>query len=188
MSIDTNKQETKIVDLLERDGVINSEENTEFKQKPYKLRKLSTKDIGPMIKIAKKMDIRRLKTVFNELDLSEISNIINKDNTSNEELQVPINETLDVEEDSKENSKENLGALAKIGGSIIFEIIPLLLDALDNCIGDVNKLLADVANMEIEELENLDLDIYFSMIYDFINKEEFKGFTKVVSKFLNLEK
>lgn len=180
MTTDTAKQETKIVDLLERDGIINSEENTESKQKPYKLRKLSTKDIGPMIKIAKKMDIRRLKTVFNELDLSEISNMINKDDTSNEESQETNNETLDAGENSE--------VLAKIGGSIIFEIIPLLLDALDNCIGDVNKLLANVANMDIEQLENLDLDIYFSMIYDFINKEEFKGFTKVVSKFLNLEK
>ena len=68
--MDTIKQETKITDLLERDGIRVTEENAPTEQKPYKLRRLSTKDIGPMIKIAKKMNIRRLKTVFNELDLS----------------------------------------------------------------------------------------------------------------------
>lgn len=72
----------------------------------------------------------------------------------------------------------------KIGGTIIFEAIPIVLDTLDNCIADINKLLASVANMSLEELENLDLDIYFNLIYDFINKEEFAGFMKVVSKFL----
>lgn len=178
--MDTIKQETKITDLLERDGIRVTEENASTEQKPYKLRKLSTKDIGPMIKIAKKMDIRRLKTVFNELDLSEIADMVNNGNDNSEDTETSGNETLEVRENSK--------LLAKIGGNVIFEIIPLLLDALDNCIDDVNKLLANVANMELEELENLDLDIYFSLIYDFVNKEEFKGFTKVVSKFLNLEK
>lgn len=178
--MDTIKQETKITDLLERDGIRVTEENAPTEQKPYKLRRLSTKDIGPMIKIAKKMNIRRLKTVFNELDLSEIADMVNNDNDNSEDTEASGNERLDV--------RENSELLAKIGGNVIFEIIPLLLDALDNCIDDVNKLLANVANMELEELENLDLDIYFSLIYDFVNKEEFKGFTKVVSKFLNLEK
>ena len=151
-----NKQETKVVDLLERDGALITESNIEIKEKPYKLRKLSAKD------------------VLNDLDLSEIINAI-KENQN--------------EEDNEEIKEESNNAeFAKIGEALIFEAIPLVLDALDNSILEINKLLASVANMELTELENLDLDIYFNLIYDFINKEEFAGFMRVVSKFLNSEK
>ncbi len=159
-------QETKVVDLLERDNAVT---NT-IEEKPYRLRKLSAKDISPMLKIIKKVDIKRLKNVLNDLDLSEITNAIKE------------NQNEEIKEES--NNK----AFAKIGEALIFEAIPLVLDALDNSIYEINKLLASVANMELTELENLDLDIYFNLIYDFINKEEFAGFMKVVSKFLNSEK
>ncbi len=169
-----NKQETKVVDLLERDGALITESNIEIKEKPYKLRKLSAKDISPMLKIIKKVDIRKLKNVLNDLDLSEIINAI-KENQN--------------EEDNEEIKEESNNAeFAKIGEALIFEAIPLVLDALDNSILEINKLLASVANIELTELENLDLDIYFNLIYDFINKEEFAGFMGVVSKFLNSEK
>ena len=174
--MDNANQETKVVDLLERDGVAPIDTKTE--EKPYRLRKLSAKDISPMLKIIKKIDIKRLKNVFNELDLTGIVNAI-EENQATEE-----NSMLEENQDSKENKTS---MFTKIGGALIFEAIPLLLDALDNCINDVNKLLANVANIELSELENLDLGIYFNLVYDFINKEEFAGFMKVVSKFLNSE-
>lgn len=163
-------QETKVVDLLERDNAVTAT----IEEKPYRLRKLSAKDISPMLKIVKKVDIRKLKNVLNDLDLSEITNAIKANQK---------------EEDNNEIEEENNNmAFAKIGEALIFEAIPLVLDALDNSILEINKLLASVANMELSELENLDLDVYFNLIYDFINKEEFAGFMKVVSKFLNSEK
>lgn len=180
--MDNSKQETQIVDLLERDGVISTQINTETKQKPYKLRKLSAKDISPMLKIIKKIDLRKLKNVFSELDMTDVSDMI-KENQS-EETQDVVTENATINKIQEDKSE----IFAKIGGALIFEAIPLLLDALDNCINDVNKLLASVANLELEEVEALDLDIYFNLIYDFINKEEFTGFMKVVSKFLNSEK
>lgn len=163
-------QETKVVDLLEKDNAVTNA----IEEKPYRLRKLSAKDISPMIKLIKKADIRKLKNVLNDLDLSEITNAIKESQN---------------EEDNKEIEEENNNtAFAKIGEALIFEAIPLVLDTLDNSILEINKFLASVANMELTELENLDLDIYFKLIYDFINKEEFAGFMRVVSKFLNSEK
>lgn len=168
------KEETKIADLLERDGVLHTNTRTEFNEKPYKLRKLSSKDISPMLKILKKVDLRKLKDLFNEIDLTDLVQK-NKVESTEENEEVQENEVTDV------NISE---VYMKIGGTIIFEAIPTVLDTLDNCIADINKLLASVANMSLEELENMDLDIYFNLIYDFINKEEFAGFMKVVSKFL----
>lgn len=155
--------ETTVVDLLKKDGV------DPIPVKPYKFRKLSAKDIGPMLKIAKKIDIKRLKNALTDINLDEIMNLSKKD------------------EEVEENTEDRQDLILKVGGNLVIEAIPILLDALDNCIDDINKLLANVANMEVEQVENLDLDIYFNMIYDFINKEEFAGFTKVVSRFLKSE-
>lgn len=170
--MENDNKEIKIVDLLERDGVNQVSNSKMIQERPYKLRKLSAKDIGPMVKIAKKIDLKRLKNTFTELDLNEIINIAKEKDADREES---------LEE------KNNTDLMLKVGGNIVIEAIPMLLDALENCLEDINKLLANVANMELEQLENLDLDIYFRLVYDFINKNEFMGFIKVASKFLNSE-
>lgn len=165
-----NEQETSVSNLLERDGIISTKVNDVEVEKPYKLRKLNAKDISPMIKILKGVNLKRLKSAFENIDFMGILNTQNsEDNTADEQEAV------------------NKDKLLSIGTQAVFEIIPMLLDSLDNCLSDVNKLLANVANMEVTELENLDLDIYFNLIYDFINKEEFMGFFKVASKFIKLE-
>ena len=164
--MENDNKETKIVDLLERDGV-NQTSSVNVAERPYKLRKLSAKDISPMIKIAKKVDLKRIRDSLSDMNIAEI-----------------ISLSKDGENDTEKN---NTDLMLKVGGNIIIEAIPMLLDAVENCLDDINKLLANVANMELEQLESLDLDIYFRLIYDFINKNEFLGFIKVVSKFLNSE-
>lgn len=174
-----NKNRTEISDLLKRDGVLNTiaEDASEVQEvKRYKLRKLSSKDISPMVKILKRIDLKRLKNVFSNIDLSEY--IKSKNDTETEDIKTEEIEDIKTEEKSKSN------AIIQIGGAIVLEAIPMILDAIDNSIDDFNKLLANVANVELEEIENLELDIYFNLVYDFINKEEFVGFIKVVSRFV----
>lgn len=171
--VDNN--ETKISDLLDRDGV-DQGITPSIENKPYTLRKLSAKDISPMVKIAKQIDVKRLKNVFSEMDLDKLRDLTKE----------PV-EIEESEESEELEVEENKNLIIKIGSNLVIEAIPILLDALDNCLNDVNKLLASVANMKLEQLENLDLDIYFRLVYDFINKDEFAGFIKVVSKFLNVE-
>ena len=174
-----SEENTKISDLLERDGLYT---NT-IVEKPYTLRKLSAKDISPMIKIIKKMNIQRLKNVISELDLSTIMNALDE---KQEASKHSINNTEGIENELDLSTSSEI--FAKIGETLIFEAIPLILDALDDCMEDTNKFLANVANIELEELENMDIDIYFNLIYDVIKKDEFVGFMKVVSRFLKLEK
>ncbi|MCI8654970.1 MAG: hypothetical protein HFJ48_03735 [Clostridia bacterium] len=173
-----NENRNEISDLLKRDGVLNTiEEDTSEVQevKRYKLRKLSSKDISPMIKILKNIDLKRLKNVFSNIDLSEYLNLKNN---------AEMKETEIESEDIKAEEKSKSSAIMKIGGTIVLEAIPMILDAIDNSIDDFNKLLANVTNVELEEIENLELDTYFNLVYDFINKEEFVGFIKVVSRFV----
>ena len=165
------EQETKITDLLERDGVAE-ETTSQVENKPYILRKLNSKDISPMIKVLKKIDLKKLKESIRESNLMDI--------VSNKIKTVSDDENVENEETEENNTNE----LMKIGGALVFDAIPILLDAVDNAIGDINKLLAGVAGLEVEEVENMDLDIYFNLRYDFITKPEFEGFTKAVSKLM----
>ena len=165
------EQETKITDLLERDGVAE-ETTSQVENKPYILRKLNSKDISPMIKVLKKIDLKKLKESIQESNLMDI--------VSNKIKTVSDDENIENEETEENNTNE----LMKIGGVLIFDAIPILLDAVDNAIDDINKLLAGVAGLEVEEVENMDLDVYFNLIYDFITKPEFEGFIKAVSKLM----
>lgn len=168
-----NNQETKIVDLLERDGaVVTSTEKTVI-EKPYKLRKLNSKDISPMIKVLKKIDLKRFKAVIQETKLIEAITAKKNDETVEEQ---------EVKDEEKQET--NSINIMEVGGELLLEAIPILLDVIDIAIPDANKLLAGVANLTVEEIENLDLDVYFSLIYDFITKPEFTGFIKAVSKFI----
>lgn len=156
--MESTNNETTVADLLSRDG-ITEKDNI----KHYELRKLTTKDLHPMLKILKQVDLKRLKEAFNEIDFSKL--VSEKDTADTE--------TVDKTE-----------LFTKIGGTIILEAVPMVLDALDNALEDVNKLLASVAGIELEELENLELDVYFTLVADFLSKEEFVGFIKAASRFL----
>lgn len=173
--MNTDNEKRNLTALLERDGVIHSQQNVIKVEKPYTLRRLTAKDISPMVKILKKVELSRLKDVFSDLDFSDI---INKENEQIEDLK---------EEEIEKFDTDTSKVFAKIGENLIFGAIPMLLEALDNCLEDINKLLASVANLQLDEVENMELDTYFNLIYDFINKEEFMGFLKVASRFLKSE-
>lgn len=165
--MENTNNETTVADLLNRDGVI---EKSNIKH--YELRKLTTKDLHPMLKILKKFDLKRLKEAFNEIDFSEL--VSEKDTSASD--------VSDITAETETDDKTEL--FTKIGGTIILEAVPMVLDALDNALEDVNKLLASVAGIELEELENLELDVYFTLVADFLSKEEFVGFIKAASRFL----
>jgi hypothetical protein len=48
--------------------------------------------------------------------------------------------------------------------------------------------LARTSNLSVEKVENLSLVEYSTMIFDFLKKEEFPDFFKVVSTFFKPEK
>lgn len=158
-----------IQELLKKDGVISEEENTEVlseQKERFELRKLAAKDIRPMLRIIKKVDLKKIKSALEDIDFSQFK----------------ASEETEATEIEKEQSY-----YLEVGKNVIFEAIPMLLDMIDCALVDFNSLLADLVGLSIEELESLDLDIYFQIIYDFLKKEELMGFIKVASKFLNSE-
>ncbi|MBE6056793.1 hypothetical protein [Clostridium sp.] len=68
----------------------------------------------------------------------------------------------------------------KIGIEVILDITDTVMCNLDNAKDDINKLLANLCNTTIKEIEKLDFLEYNTLIMDFFKKEELKNFFKVI--------
>ena len=71
-----------------------------------------------------------------------------------------------------------------LGKDMIFDILPILLESVDDALPEINKLLASVIDWDVKDVENMDLDLYFTLIFEFMHKEEFVGFIRAASKFM----
>ncbi|ENJ9653551.1 hypothetical protein AB2T14_001159 [Clostridium botulinum] len=68
----------------------------------------------------------------------------------------------------------------KIGIEVMLDIADIVMCNLDNAKDDINKLLANLCNTTIKEIEKLDFLEYNTLIMDFFKKEELKNFFKVI--------
>lgn len=137
--------------------------------KPYTFRKLCAKDVFPMITIIKKIGLKDFVKFFKEGGLDKIVVDFFAKKTDNQ-----------AEENAEENAENN--PIEVLGMTIAVELAEIIFDNLEKCEGDIFKLLASVAEMDVEDVRNLGLADFAEMVIDFFKKEDFKDFIKVVSK------
>lgn len=143
--------------------IINAEET-----KPYEFRRLNATDIFLMVKIIGKIGLKDLATSFKDGSFKDaFTNLINK----------RIKETAE-----KEESKDD--TVAEIGMTIAFELANTIISNLPKCETEIYQLLAQVSGKKVNEIAKIDAVVFFEMIIDFIKKEEFKDFIKVVSRYI----
>ena len=80
-----------------------------------------------------------------------------------------------------DSSTEKVNPTA-LGIDIVLEIAFIFIDNLPNCEQELYALLSQTSNLSVEEIKKQDMAITFEMIVDFIKKDEFGDFIKVVSK------
>lgn len=149
-------RETTNIDVLE---VV--EETTT--NKPYEFRKFTSQDIFTMVSILSKIGVNRIKDCF-----------------QNKEVQEMIKDLKDKEE----MSTEDLNILG--GGAFFLEVVQILLEGMPRCEEDMYKLLSNTSNLTIQQLKDMEGARFVEMIYDFVKKDDFVDFIKVVSKFFNM--
>ena len=71
---------TEISDLLKRDGVITEKQENTDNIKPYTMRKLSSKDISPMLKILRKLNFKKIKEAIANIDFSQVMKVAQEQN------------------------------------------------------------------------------------------------------------
>lgn len=141
---------------------VEADQHEEVKEKPYTFRKLSSPDVFHMFRIISKIGVNEFTACF-EKDV--IKKMIAK-LTGNKN-----------EDESEEGQSASI-----VGISVALEIANVIFMNIPKCESDIYTLLSQTSNLSVDEVKELDFVTFTEMVIDFIKKEEFKDFIKVVSK------
>lgn len=72
------------------------------------------------------------------------------------------------------------------GISIVLETAGIIMNNLPKCENEIYEMLANTSNLTVEQVKELDFATFAEMVIDFIKKDEFKDFIKVVSRSFKL--
>jgi hypothetical protein len=134
--------------------IVNETKEQVAEVKPYTFRKLSSEDMFLMMRICGKIGVKELKNCFG-------------------------GDTVEMLSSLKDNGEQSL---VGIGVSIGFDIVDIVLNNLPKCEKEIYQLLAQVAEGVTEADIKADALLFMDMLVDFVKKEEFPAFIKVVSR------
>ncbi len=128
-------------------------------EKPYTLRHLQASEFFPTLTILRKIGFKNFTRLLQSEDVKKVlTNIKN-------------GETEKIAED------EMLGL-----GSIIFEVVDIVIGGLENCEEDIYKILSAVSGLSIADIKEFDIEVFTEMIIDLVKANV--DFIKAVSKYL----
>ena len=145
----------------------------EIADKPYAFRKLSSTDIFPMFKIIGKIGMKEFTAAIDKNVLMELIAGF----TAEE-----VKENEGAEEANANPTSKFMGSFAVNGATVILSVADVIISRLPSCETDIYQLLSQTSNLSVEEIKKLEAAVFFEMVIDFIRKDEFKDFIKVVSK------
>ena len=123
-------------------------------EKVYTFRKLNSTDTFLMFKIIGKIGINDFAKSF---DKDSVKDLI-------------------------KNTKDAENATTVVGISVILEMANVIICNLPKCEMEIYEMLSRTSNLSVEQVMELDFATFTEMVIDFIKKEEFKDFIKVVSR------
>ena len=137
-------------------------------EKPYTFRRLSSPDVFPMFKIISLIGVNEFTACFEK---DGIKKLIASMTGKNEGENATGNE-----------NEEQFDATSVVGISVILEVANVIFGNLSKCESYIYQLLSQTSNLSVEEIKSMDMIVFTEMVIDFIKKEEFKDFIKVVSR------
>ena len=149
-------KETEIIETSE-------EVVEEVVEKPYTFRRFSSTDIFPMFRIIGKIGLKEFTAA---IDKDVLNELITK-------------YTEDIKEDG---AQIQFGDFAAGGASVILGVADVIFSKLPYCENDIYQILSQTSNLSFDEVKGLDGAVFLEMVIDFIKKDDFKDFIKVVSK------
>ena len=133
-------------------------------KKPYEFRKLASPDVFPMFNILSKIGINEFTECFGKDSVQDMIASF---------TEVPT-------EGEPTNRRGNLSTI--VGFSVVLEVANVIFKNIYKCEKDIYSLLSQTSNLSVEEIKALDMAMFAEMIIDFIKKDEFGDFIKVVSR------
>ena len=133
---------------------INMETSAAISEKPYVFRKLEAPDVFLMFKIISAIGVNEFTACFEKDGIKNL-----------------------IEQVSKEENSASI-----VGMSVFLEIANVIFSNVPKAENDIYKMLSQTSNLTVVQVKSLDAVTFFEMVIDFIKKEEFADFIKVVSK------
>lgn len=136
-------------------------ENIMEVEKVYTFRKLNSTDTFLMFKIIGKIGINEFTDCFGKDAVKEM-----------------------IQKFTGKNNSDD--GLTMVGISVILEIANVIIGNLPKCESEIYEMLSKTSNLTVKQVKELDFATFTEMIIEFIKKEEFRDFIKVVSKSFKL--
>ena len=125
-------------------------------EKVYTFRKLEAGDVFPMFKILGKIGINEFADAFGKDTVQKVMSAVSTDGGMKDFTEM-------------------------MGISITLEMVNIVLNNLPNCEHEIYQLLSKTSNLTPDQVKGLDFPTFTDMVIDFVKKDEFKDFIKVVS-------
>lgn len=129
--------------------------------KPYTFRRLSSVDVFLMFKIIGKIGVKEFNACFEN---DGIKNLV----------------AAMMGEKKAADGEEQSMSVTYI--AVILEVADVIFKNLPKCETEIFQMLSQTSDLSIDAVRALDMATFTEMVIDFIKKEEFKDFIKVVSK------
>ena len=151
---------TNVIEPMTAEGMGTNEKEGDITiEKAYTFRRLNSTDIFLMFKIIGKIGVNDFAQYFNK-----------------EGVQKFINSAKGME-----------NGYTTIGISVILEMANVIISNLPKCEMEIYQMLSNTSNLTVDQVRELDFATFTEMVIDFVKKEEFKDFMKVVSRLFKPE-
>ena len=122
----------------------------------------------------KATDVFTMATLLSKIGLGKIADGLGKENI------------LKLIGDARGKKKEDVATLT--GMQLFLQVAEIILANLDSCETEMFKLLSSVTGASIDELKELDADVFVELIIEVVQMQQFKDFFKRASRLLNTAK
>jgi hypothetical protein len=146
-----------MTEAIEKNEAVEQEAASENK-KPYTFRKLSSDDVFLMFAILGKIGVKELKHAF-----------------SGDALE------LLIQSFKQSGESDNAKVLTAVGVNVGFDAVDMILNNLPKCKEEIYQMLSNCSGLDVDTIR-ADALLFAEMVTDFVKKEEFPAFIKVVSK------
>lgn len=125
-----------------------------------KIKKLTTRDIFPTLKLIKAFGVGEFKKVFTPENLARITTT------------------------SKKEDKDNDKVTYEIGVDVVLEIVDIFINNIGRCESEIYEYMAHVTESTPEEIADLPMADFAQLVIDLVTGEGFGDFFTVVHKLL----
>ena len=128
--------------------------------KPYKFRTLGGEDVFLMFRIIGKIGVKEFNACFEHDGIKHL-------------VAAMMGEKMMEQEES---------SVSVTYITVVLEVADVIFRNLPKCEDEVFQMLSQTSNLTVAQVKKLNLAQFTEMVIDFIKKEEFKDFIKVVSR------